>query len=89
MKASTCGGFALFVKIGRRGNQLLKCVRVKCRTLLQVDGAAGACGQARIEQSMRVRQGSAMGKGQLDLVLVGLACSDDACMLPYGHAGRI
>lgn len=42
-----------------------------------------------IEESLRIGQGSALGKGQLDRILISLSGAYDPCMGPYGYPERI
>ena len=56
---------------------------------MDVDRAADIPVQARIEQAPGIRQGRALGEGQLHRCLVGLAGAENAGMFPHRHAAPL
>src|SRR4051812_22358106 len=56
---------------------------------MEIDGTPGVALEARVEQPRGVVQPRALGEGQLDDALVGLAGADHAPVRPHGNAAPL
>src|SRR5215212_8566648 len=66
------------VQVHSDANQRLQRLPVDLLALVDVDGAPGVALETGVEETCGVRQGGALGEGQLHRILVRLAGADDS-----------
>src|SRR6187431_1121263 len=77
------------VELHSGANELLEGLLIDLVTFMEIDGTSGIAFETGIEKTRRIFQCRSLGKGQLDVCLIGFTRADHAIVIPDWHTGRI